>query len=346
MNYIGSKLSLIDFLKDTIQDTLISNGDKRLPGQLYFADLFAGTGTVSAAAKELGCNVTANDLMYYSYVLCRHLVAGGNNLTEKRATELCSLLSSAECTEGFIYKNYSLGGTQHSSTPRCYFSDYNAAKCDGMRVALERLRQQKEITEDEYFFLLASLLTSIDKYANTASVYGSFLKKIKKTALRKVVLTPMPIVKGNGNYLVHNCDANELITKLSGDVLYLDPPYNARQYSSNYHMLETIARGDSPIIRGKTGVRTDQKKSRFCSSRHVLMEFERLIANADFRYIFLSYNNEGLMPLDQIKAIMSLYGSYSVRTKSYRRFKADSDENRRHKNKLTTEYLHILVKNP
>ncbi|WP_312640811.1 DNA adenine methylase [Hydrogenoanaerobacterium sp.] len=345
MNYIGSKLTLIDFLKTSIRETLTANGDNRPPQQLHFADLFAGTGIVAAAAKELGCNVTANDLQYYSYVLCRHLIAGGNGITHERAIRLCERLSASECTEGFIYRNYSLGGTRLHDQPRCYFSDYNAAKCDGMRMELERKWQMGKITLDEYFFLLASLLTSIDKYANTASVYGSFLKRLKKTAQREVVLTPMPIVTGNGKYQVYNCDAESLVNMLSGDILYLDPPYNARQYSSNYHMLETIARGDSPIIRGKTGVRTDQHKSRFCSSRHVFTAFENLIAAANFRYIFLSYNNEGLMPLDKIKDIMSRYGSYSVRMQSYRRFKADSDENRPHKDKVTTEYLHILVKN-
>ena len=111
---------------------------------------------------------------------------------------------------------------------------------------------------------------------------------------------------------VYNEDINELINKIHGDVLYLDPPYNARQYCTNYHILETIARYDNPEIKGKTGLRNyDTQKSKYCSKRTVKSEFEDLIKKANFKYIFLSYNNEGLMSVDVIKDIMSKYGTYS-----------------------------------
>ena len=97
--------------------------------------------------------------------------------------------------------------------------------------------------------------------------------------------------------------------KIHGDVLYLDPPYNARQYCSNYHVLETIARYDNLELSGVTGLRdSSSQKSKFCSKRTVVETFEDLIKNAQFKYIFLSYNNEGLMSLDTIKEIMSSHG--------------------------------------
>ena len=136
-----------------------------------------------------------------------------------------------------------------------------------------------------------------------------------------------------------------MIKKISGDVLYLDPPYNARQYCSNYHVLETISKLDNPKLNGKTGLRDYRdQKSAFCSKRTVAETFEDLISNADFKYIFLSYNNEGLMDLETIKSIMSKYGKYEVRTTEYRRFKADKEENRNHKASSTVEYLHCLIK--
>ncbi len=72
--------------------------------------------------------------------------------------------------------------------------------------------------------------------------------------------------------------------------------------------------------------------------------FEDLIKNANFKYIFLSYNNEGIISEDDIKNIMSKYGTYDLKTKDYQRFKADKIENRNHKADLTDEYLHILQK--
>ena len=71
--------------------------------------------------------------------------------------------------------------------------------------------------------------------------------------------------------------------------------------------------------------------------------FDDLIRNAKFKYIFLSYNNEGLMSAKDIKDIMTKYGKYSLATTNYQRFKADNA--REYTADKTTEYLHILKKN-
>ena len=226
---------------------------------------------------------------------------------------------------------------------RIYFSEFNAKKCDAIRTAIEEKHTTNLINDNEYFFLLGSLINSIDKYANTASVYGAFLKNLKKSAQKEMVLEPLPIIQGQGNYQVYNEDINELIKKISGDILYLDPPYNARQYCTNYHMLETIARNDNPVIHGKTGLREySEQKSLFCTSSQVESVFADLIRNAKFKYIFLSYNNEGLMSFDTIEKIMKKYGKYKVYMKEYHRFKADNARESKADN--TIEYLHCLIK--
>ena len=138
----------------------------------------------------------------------------------------------------------------------------------------------------------------------------------------------LPVIDGDSNGVVYIKDINELIREVEGDVLYLDPPYNARQYCANYHVLETISRYDNPILSGKTGLRDySDQKSDFCSKRTVQTVFEDLIANAKFKFIFLSYNNEGLMDLNLIKSIMEKY-RISVATTEYRRFRADKGESK------------------
>ncbi len=333
MNYIGSKLSLIDFLETSIEEV---TGYKE--GTPYvFADLFAGTGVVGSTFKKKGCTVIANDIQYYSYVLNKHFIENSSPID----ISLLDHLNSLEGVDGFIYNNYCLG----SGCGRNYFSDHNGRKCDAIRQELERLHTEKQIDDSQYYYFLASLINSIDKYANTASVYGAFLKHIKKSAAKEFVLEMLPIIDGGSGGKAYNDDINELITKIKGDVLYLDPPYNARQYCTNYHVLETIARYDNPKLNGKTGLRDyKDQKSLFCSKRTVDDAFDRLIRDAGFKYIFLSYNNEGLMSLDTIKSIMEKYGEYKMFTREYKRFRADKEENRHHKGDSTIEYLHCLIK--
>lgn len=333
MNYIGSKYSLLEFLHDTIAEVSgYKDGDNYI-----FADLFAGTGIVGSYYKSLGCSVISNDIQYYSYSIIKHYI---ENTSENIRMDLFDYFNALPGVDGFVYNNYCLG----SGSQRNYFTDENGRKCDAIRIELERMYTENEIDSHTYYFYLGSLINSIDKYANTASVYGAFLKHIKKSAQKTFVLEPLKIIDGVQGK-AFNENINDVVKHIYGDVLYLDPPYNARQYCSNYHVLETIARYDNPTLNGMTGLRdAGSQKSEFCSKRTVEKAFDDLIANAKFKYIFLSYNNEGLMSLDTIKSIMSKYGEYSVYTKNYKRFKADKDENRNIAANETIEYLHCLVK--
>lgn len=343
MNYIGSKYSLITFLKSSIAKTLAINNETRNPSEMVFADLFAGTGVVSGSFKQDGYSIIANDIQYYSYVITKHMIENNGNLDENRCAELIAELNNVEGVEGFIYNNYCFEGTENQEFRRMYFTEYNAKKCDAIRIAVEEKYKADTISENEYFFLLGSLINSIDKYANTASVYGAYLKKFKNSSLKKMKLEPLPIMHGRVECKVYNEDISELIKRVSGDILYLDPPYNARQYCTNYHLLETIARYDNPVIHGKTGLRDyAAQKSVFCNKSKVEKAFDELIKNSEFKYIFLSYNNEGLMPFTTIENIMKKYGEYTVETQEHKRFKADNA--RKAKADKTVESLHCLIK--
>ena len=334
MNYIGSKYSLINFLTETIETVVEHKNNKK---NYIFADLFAGTGVVGSKFKELGYNVISNDIQYYSYAINKHLIENSENI--EISSETLEKLNNMEGIEGFIYNNYCSGGSE-----RNYFSDYNGKKCDAMRIEIEELYNEKKISQGQYFYLLASLINSIDKYANTASVYGAFLKHIKKSAQKELIFECLPIIIGKRKGKAYNEDANLLIKKIKGDILYLDPPYNSRQYSANYHILETVAKNDNPEIKGKTGLRVDNVKSKWCSKRTVKEVFEDLIKNAKFKYIFLSYNNEGLMSFDEIEQILGKYGNYKLYSQEYKRFRADKAHLRNHKADKTIEYLHCLEK--
>lgn len=334
MNYIGSKYSLLDFIDKTIKGVV---GEDM--SQLIFCDIFAGTGIVGRHFKTQVRKVISNDLEYYSYVLNRNYIGNHRDIDGK--DEYLERLNTLEgIDDGFIFTQYCLGG----GNERQYFSDNNGKRIDAIRKTIEEWKRENVISDDLYYFLLCSLIESADKLANTASVYGAFLKQLKKTAQKELILTPANYQLNSNEHEVYREDANTLIKRISGDVLYLDPPYNARQYGANYHLLNTIAEYTPFSPKGKTGLR-EYNKSTYCSRATVRDSFENLIADAQFKYIVLSYNNEGLMSIDTIQQIMSKYGRYQVFQKEYSRFRADKKENRNHLADATIEYLHVLTKN-
>lgn len=331
MNYIGSKHKLSSFITTTIKSVVGQNLSDKI-----FCDIFAGTGIIGRNFKPEVKSVIANDTEYYSYVLNKNYI---ENCQEFEYKKLLSELNALEGIKGFVFEEYSENG----KGDRLYFSEYNGQKIDAARQKIESWKHNNQITDNQYYFLLCSLLENADKVANTASVYGAFLKKIKKSAQKKLVVEPALFSLDRNEHKVFNEDANVLIKKINGDILYLDPPYNARQYGANYHLLNTIAEYKPFIPKGKTGLRT-YSKSKYCSVNSVQTEFENLIKNAKFQYIFLSYNNEGLMSVENVREIMQRYGRYDLAEINYQRFKADKEENRNHKANSTTEYLHILEK--
>ncbi|MBS1786683.1 MAG: DNA adenine methylase [Acidobacteria bacterium] len=341
MNYIGSKYSLLPFLENVWREV-------RDGGEQTACDIFAGTGAVGRMFKRLGLRVIANDFQTYAYTLNRaYLVINqaprfarlqkayepildeGANSTER----VLALLNRLEGMPGFIYENYGPAGN------RFYYSAGNAERADAIRQTIESWREQRLINEDEYFYLLTSLLEAIDQVANTASVYGAFLKKFKATALRPLTMKPLELCNHVKGCEVHQRDANELIREIECDVLYLDPPYNHRQYGANYHVLETVAAYDNPQLSGVTGMR-DYPRSRYCQSKQAAEALEDLITHTQARHILLSYNDEGVLSLEEIKRILSLRGELKTFEQPYNRFKADSG--REYKRNATVEFVHYV----
>jgi len=331
MNYIGSKHKLSNFILQSVKQVVAADLSQQI-----FCDLFAGTGIVSRVFKPEVKQIIGNDLEYYSYVLNKNYIE--NNTTFYYNDQLENL-NNLRPVKGFIYKNYCLAG----GSERQYFSNENGMKIDAIRKEIERLKIKIQISDGLYYFLLATLLESADKVANTAAVYGAFLKHLKKSAQKKLILKAAEFQVFNQQNKVYNKDSNKLIKSIKGDILYLDPPYNNRQYGANYHLLNTIANYKKFIPKGITGL-PDYKKSNYCKKGIVLKSFEDLLKQAQFKFIFLSYNNEGLMPKESIQKVMKKYGHYQLEKQTYQRFKADKTENRNHKATQTTEYLHILEK--
>ncbi len=265
--YLGNKHKLIQFIRNVVQ--------KECGAITSFCDLFAGTGAVGHGFNEPQLKVISNDILYANYVCLKsflYLSHGISGITEK-LSHLNNLPYDSD-----NYFSLHFGDT--------YFSLDNARKIGAIREEIEKIYE----SEIEREILLCSLIYATDKVANTVGHYDAFCKKLEN--LRPLTLL-MPNVQhqNNAQNEIYNLDASTLIKKVECDVLYLDPPYNSRQYSDTYHILENLSEWKEPEVSGiAKKMNRDHKKSQYCL-KSATKAFSELIKSANCQHILLSYNN-------------------------------------------------------
>lgn len=352
MRFIGNKEKLVEKIFQTMKSRGIS-GDS-------FFDFFAGTANVGKYFKKLDYQIYSSDLLYFSYVLQMAYIVNNEepkfakllNKIDVKSQQLIALpltlvieyLNHLEPIEGFIYKNYTPSGTSSLKQPRMYFSDKNGKKIDAIRQRIGEWKNEQLINENEYFILLACLIETCPFYANITGVYAAFQKNWDTRATKDLILRPIEIIINKKQNFSYNENSTNLIHKIRADIYYLDPPYNQRQYAPNYHLLETIAKYDNPVIKGVAGLReySDQKSS-FCNKKTAITELSTIAKEANYKTLILSYNSEGIMPQDEIVSTLKQYGSVELVDFEYLRFKSNNNGQSKHK-KHIEEQLYILTK--
>ncbi len=323
MRFIGSKVLLLKEIDAVIQENVKCAES--------FCDIFSGTASVARHFKTK-YRIISNDILHFSYVLQMATLFNNQkpefnsvlkNIGQTPFTYFKSFVpNKSELREPmFIYENYS--PNEHAN--RQYFTNDNALRIDFIRQTIEAWKQEGLLTEGEYFYLLAGLIEAVPFVSNIAGTYGAFLKHWDARAFKNLELIELDVENNSRSNECFNEDSNQLIRKIKGDILYIDPPYNHRQYAPNYHVLETISRYDYPLIAGKTGLRPYRDiYSKYCLKKSVLAEFTDLIKNAQFTNIVVSYSNEGIMSSSEIEAVLLNYGiksSFKLYTIPYRRYK-------------------------
>lgn len=218
-------------------------------------------------------------------------------------------------------------------------------KIDAIRDQIEDWKKQNLLNDNEYYVLVNSLVDAADFVANISGTYGAYLKIWRSMALKDIKLLPPKITDNNLNNKVYQEDANELVKKIKADIVYLDPPYNQRQYAPNFHMLETLSVWDKQELVGKTGQRDySAKKSAYSQKTRAVAAFEDLVNNINASYIILSYNNEGIIPREDILRILNIVGSVEEYTTDYRRFRTERDHEKRQYKPVDDRVLeHLFV---
>jgi len=341
MRYIGSKVNLLNNISEVIKENVKDDAET-------FLDLFSGTGIVGEYFKR-NFRILSNDNLYFSYILQKSRIESNSvpKFSKLKKVGIKDPLLFLETETFDIKDNYFITNNYSPYKRDCermYFTVENASRIDFIRQTINEWKEMKLINEKEFSYLLATLIDAVPFISNISGTYGAYLKYWDKRALGDLKLRNIDVLDNKRRNKCYNFDANELIKKVKGDILYIDTPYNNRQYISNYHLLETIARYDYPKIYGKTGLRPyEQVKSQYCMKDKVAEVFEDIIKKAKFKHIVISYSSDGLLSEDKIKDILCKYGlpeTYKIYKIPYRKYKSKNKQ----KNNELYEYIIYIKK--
>ena len=268
--YLGNKAKLLPFITEIV--TLKCKNIKSI------ADIFAGTGCVASAFLDK--IIYTNDILKSNFII-HYAWFSADNYDEAKIKNLIKEFNAYD-KKVKNYMSVNFAGT--------YFSDFVCYKIGLIREKIEKLYKKKEINERERALLITSLLYAMDKIAATCGHYDSYRKNADLTNDIELLL-PLAPKHNNKKNICFNTDANELVKTLKADLVYIDPPYNSRQYSDSYHLLENVATWQKPKVFG-VARKMDRThiKSKYCNS-NASETFMDLIANINTKYILFSYNN-------------------------------------------------------
>ncbi|MFI3166279.1 MAG: DNA adenine methylase [Bacillota bacterium] len=318
--YTGSKYKLADWICGVI--------DEKCEGKV-FCDIFGGTGVLTQRMLDRMDKIIVNDLLFSNEIVYKAFFIQDSFDIVK----LESYKEKFKAFNGSLFKNN-------------YVSENFGDKFFSMNDALiigeirEQIEQLHDITEKEKCILIASLLYSVDKIANTVGHYEAYIKGHElRDRFQFDLITPY---KTNSDIDIYREDANDLAEALSCDIVYIDPPYNSRQYSRFYHVLENIATWKKPELFGVALKPKPENMSDYCRN-NAIDAFTDLIEKLNCKYILVSYNNtynskssssKNKMALENIEAVLKSKGSVECFEKSHQFFNAGKTDLKDHKELL------------
>ena len=303
VKYIGSKRKLISLIQSVVGS---------LAGVREVVDLFSGTSRVGHGLKSRGYAVRANDINRYAHVLATCYVQADRDEVERSARNLLQRYSRLPGKEGYF--------TETFCRESRFFQPHNGARVDAIRdaIAADGLDPELEAV------VLTSLMEAADRVDSTTGVQMAYLKKWAPRASNNLELR-MPAVlprAKHGKGQAYQMDALEAAPRLTGDVAYLDPPYNQHKYLGNYHIWETLTRWDTPEPYGVARKRIDcrERKSPFNSKPRIHAAVRRVVEDLDVRHLVVSFSDEGYISKNEMVEILSSRGDVHVLAREYDRY--------------------------
>lgn len=319
--YTGSKYKLMPWIKELILE--------HCPEHESLFDVFGGTGVVTAELLDIVNSVVINDFLYSNEVIYNAFF-GSARYSKQKVKEYANKYSDIDrrvLNDNYISINF---GNK-------YFR-YNDAKLIGaIRQDIEDEYEKSHLNKREHDILLASLLYSLDRCANTVGHYEAYIKgKEIRAVFNYELIEP---INSTNKIIIYREDSNTLASKVKTDIAFIDPPYNSRQYSRFYHVLETITKWDKPELIGTAMKPPEENMSDYCRNSAPVV-FADLISKIQAKYIVVTYNNtydskssssRNKITLDQIQEILENKGKTQIFEKSYHRFNAGKTDTANHK---------------
>lgn len=324
--YLGSKFKLLPFIDEITSKHCVDCSS--------FVDLFGGTGVVANHFNNR-FDIIVNDTLQSNVHSYKTFMSAGEIDLDKiqGLIDGYNQLSKNQLVENYYSQNFA----------DTFLSHANMLKVGYIRDDIDCLYKQGELTSREFSALITSLLYAIDRIANTVGHYDAFRRTGE---LDKELIMELPKLNNNINNdgnAIYNCDANELVKQIEADIVYIDPPYNSRQYCDSYHFLENVATNQHPTVEG-VARKMDRShlKSGYCTAKAV-RQFQDLIENINARYILVSYNNtenkinsrsNAKISDQQIKAILSAKGDIHIYEKDFNAFTTGKTNLNEHKERV------------
>ncbi|MHB9036133.1 MAG: DNA adenine methylase [Armatimonadota bacterium] len=338
--YIGNKRKLVPLIHEAITRTELKSGT--------FFDVFSGSGVVARLAKSAGFSVIANDWEPYSEVINTAYIASNTPAEFSRLGGIERAIASLNALPercGYIATHYCPDDDENYdvATERMFYTQQNGRRIDAMREQICKWRADGMIDRREEAMLLAPLIYQASYCSNTSGVFKGFHRGwggATETAwyrIRSFLTLKPPLFFDNGlDNLVVREDASSLADKLECDIAYLDPPYNQHQYGANYHLLNTVALWDKPLVseyisgnghKDKAAIRKDwrtERRSKYCYKSTALDEFSDLVSRLKARFIMVSYSTDGIIPIDSLLSCLQERGGLDIVVKRYKRYRVSS----------------------
>lgn len=317
--YTGSKYKLAEWIGQLISDNCSGKS---------FCDIFAGTGIISYTMLDKVQDIYINDFLFSNELIYKAFFMQDSfeqSIIEEYKERFTALIAN-DLSDNYVSENF--GGK--------FFSANDAKVIGHIREEIEAAKGC--ISEKEYCILLASLLYSADKSANTVGHYDAYIKghDIPDTFSFELI---SPYITSKSHIHITRQDANTYAKTLKSDIVYIDPPYNSRQYSRFYHVLENITCWNKPQLYGVALKPEPENMSEYCRN-NAKVYFKDLIDNLDCKYIVVSYNNtynskssssKNKMTLEDIETILSARGKIKRFETSHNYFNAGKTDFSDHK---------------